>query len=155
MCYRSIWFFTWNQVYSVFRFTLQSSHFALSLFHFFPLGSRNFFFFPSISLPRPVSSYGLPEKKANECLSFSRSGSLRLCKRKERRRIVISNHQQTQQRYHFGRKKWQQVKMVCSVAGGIFFFLNDGGSQDHSGIREGSWSLKQVRGRTQKIKRKR
>lgn len=140
MCYRSIWFFTWNQVYSVFRFTLQSSHFALSLFHFFPLGSRIFFFFFYISAKTCIFSR-VTRKKANQCLSFSRSGSLRLCKRKERRRIVISNHQQTQQCYHFGRKKWQQVKMVCSVAGGIFFFLNDGGSQDHSRIREGSWSL--------------
>ena len=71
---------------------------------FFPLGQGHFFFPFYISAKTCIFSL-VTRKKANDCLSFSQSGSLRFCKRKERRRIVISNHQKTQQRYHFGRKK--------------------------------------------------
>ena len=151
MCYRSTWLFTWNQVYSVFRFTLQSSHFALSLFHFFPLGSRNFSFPFYVSAKTCIFSL-VTRKKANDCLSFSQSGSLRFCKRKERRRIVISNHHNNVT--ILGGKKWQQVKMVCSVAGGIFFLQMTVDPKITTQLEKDldPWNM---RGRTKRIKRKR
>ena len=77
---------------------------------------------------------------------------MRFCKRKERRRIVISNHHNNVT--ILGGKKWQQVKRVCSVAGGIFFLQMTVDPKITTQLEKDldPWNM---RGRTKRIKRKR
>lgn len=109
---------------------------------FFPLGSKRFVFFPPLLYLCQDLYFLTGYQKKTKWMSqfFTKWFFETLCKRKERR-IVISNHQQTQQCYHFGRKN------VATSEDGLFshrrhiLLANDGGSQDHNAIREGSWSL--------------